>query len=151
MATIADHLSHALTRMKRGEERPDLGRVSELAKNCEERADEIVRRSSRLLDQTTDGYRLRRLLSQADDVADTLEGTAFMLTIMPRTSTRNHLNARGARRAGQPQRPRTRPLLEGPRSLAHRKPGRDRNSGTIEAGRASGTRSPAPSASSANV
>src|SRR5580765_134133 len=83
MATIADHLSHALTRMKRGEERPDLGRVSALAKNCEERADEIVRRSSRMLDQTSDGYRLRRLLSQADDVADALEGTAFMLTVVP--------------------------------------------------------------------
>ena len=58
MATIADHLSHALTRLKHGEGRPDLGRVSELAKNCEERADEIVRRSSRLLDQTNDGHLL---------------------------------------------------------------------------------------------
>ena len=75
--------SHALTRLKHGEGRPDLGRVSELAKNCEERADEIVRRSSRLLDQTDDGHLLRRLLSQADDVADALEGTAFMLTVVP--------------------------------------------------------------------
>ena len=83
MATIADHLSHALTRLKHGDGRPDLGRVSELAKNCEERADEIVRRSSRLLDQTNDGHLLRRLLSQADDVADALESTSFMLTVVP--------------------------------------------------------------------
>jgi uncharacterized protein Yka (UPF0111/DUF47 family) len=85
MATIADHLAHALTRLKHGDGRPDLGRVSELAKNCEERADEIVRRSSRLLDQTNDGHRLRRLLSQADDVADALEKTSFMLTVVPPT------------------------------------------------------------------
>ena len=42
-----------------------------------------MRRSSRLLDQTGDGHRLRRLLSEADDVADLLEETAFMLTVVP--------------------------------------------------------------------
>jgi len=83
MSTIAEHVSHALTGLKRGEGHDDVGRVSDLAKGLEARADEIVRRSSRLIDGTGDGHQLRRLLTEADDVADALEETAFMLTLVP--------------------------------------------------------------------
>ena len=119
--------------MKHGEERPDLGRVSELAKNCEERADEIVRRSSRMLDQTIGrlpaappalpGGRRRRC-ARGNSVH--AHGRAS------EHRQEEHLNARGARRTGQPRRPRIRPLpRKGSRSLSHRKPGqRSKNSST---------------------
>ena len=82
LSTIAEHVSHALTRATRGEGHDEVGSVSERVTGLEAQADEIVRRSSRLLDQTGDGHDLRRLLSEADDAADVLEDVAFLLTLM---------------------------------------------------------------------
>ena len=82
LSNIAEHLSHALTRATRGEGYDEFVSVSERVTGLEAQADEIVRRSSRLLDQTGDGYDLRRLLSEADDAADVLEDVAFWLTLM---------------------------------------------------------------------
>ena len=83
LSTIAEHLHRALTRVTRGEGRDEAASVSEVVTGLEARADEIVRRSSRLLDQTGDGHHLRRLLNEADDAADMLEETAFLLTLVP--------------------------------------------------------------------
>ncbi len=59
-------------------------RAAELAKRWETRADEIVRRSYRLRDQSGGVHLLARLLSEADEIADALEEAAFLLTLVPR-------------------------------------------------------------------
>jgi len=83
VSTIAEQLRHALTRVTKGDGRGEVASVSEMVTGLEARADEIVRRSSRLLDHTGDGHHLRRLLSEADDAADLLEEAAFLLTLVP--------------------------------------------------------------------
>jgi hypothetical protein len=83
VSTIAEQLCHALTRVTKGDGRGEVASVSEMVTGLEARADEIVRRSSRLLDHTGDGHHLRRLLSEADDAADLLEEAAFLLTLVP--------------------------------------------------------------------
>jgi uncharacterized protein Yka (UPF0111/DUF47 family) len=83
MSTLAEHVAHALTRLKRGDGHNDVRSTAELAKGYKAGADEIVRRSSRVLDQTGHGLHLRRLLGKADDVADALEEAAFMLRLVP--------------------------------------------------------------------
>jgi uncharacterized protein Yka (UPF0111/DUF47 family) len=83
MATLADHVSRVLTRLKKGEPHDKVRRTVELAKGWETRAGEIVRRSSRLIDQSGDGHQFHLLLSAADSVTGTLEEAAFLLTLMP--------------------------------------------------------------------
>jgi uncharacterized protein Yka (UPF0111/DUF47 family) len=118
-----------LTRATRGEGYDEVGNVSERVTVLEAHADEIVRRSSRLLDQTGDGYDLRRLLGEADDAADVLEETAFLLTLVAvRSDPKNialleglaDLVRRGAREYVR--------CLEDARDLAH-PPGAGRSSG----------------------
>lgn len=58
-------------------------RTARLAKAWETRADEIVRQSSRSIDQPDGDHVLGPLLSQADNVADALEEAAFLLTLVP--------------------------------------------------------------------
>ena len=83
MSTLADHVSYVLTRLKNSEPHDKVHRDVELAKRWDTRAGEIVRRSSRLLDQSGDNHQFQLLLAAAGDVADNLQQTAFLLTLLP--------------------------------------------------------------------
>ena len=63
------------------------------AKAWETRADDLVRRSRTVLEHTSTGVVLSRLLTEADDVADGLEEAAFLLTMAPQGTSRKGLEA----------------------------------------------------------
>jgi uncharacterized protein Yka (UPF0111/DUF47 family) len=83
VATLAERLRHVLVRARAGRGASQAARTAALAKTWETRADELVTRACRLRDQGAGATILTRLLASADDVADALEETAFLLTLIP--------------------------------------------------------------------
>ena len=83
VATLAERLRQTLMRVKSGRRGPQAERAAVVAKAWETRADELVIRACRLCDQSAGTHILARLLMTADDVADALEETAFLLTLIP--------------------------------------------------------------------
>jgi uncharacterized protein Yka (UPF0111/DUF47 family) len=83
VAEMAEELCRVLARVTRGAEQVDDASVCEDITALAARAHEIARRSSRLLDQTGEAHQLRRLLSETDDAASSLEEAAFLVTLVP--------------------------------------------------------------------
>jgi uncharacterized protein Yka (UPF0111/DUF47 family) len=83
VAALAERLRTVLIQERGAGAGAARARAAALAKAWEARADELVRNSSRTLDRSTGGQILKRLLTQADDVADALEEAAFLLTLAP--------------------------------------------------------------------
>lgn len=83
LSALSDRLRGALTLLKGQDGFDEVARTADVAKAWETRASEIVRRSSRLLEQTNDGHHLRRLLTEASTVSEMLEQAAFKLTLFP--------------------------------------------------------------------
>jgi hypothetical protein len=84
VSALSDRLRGALIRLKGHGAPEDAARTADVAKVWEQRAVDIVRRSTRLLEYTNDGHNLRRLLTEAETAADVLEQAAFTLTLVPR-------------------------------------------------------------------
>lgn len=93
MSALAERLRRTLTLATGSRAQDEIGRTAKLARGWEARADELVRHSSRMLGRPDGGEPLTRLLAQADDVADALEETAFLLTLVPETATHDHAAA----------------------------------------------------------
>ena len=83
VATLAERLRQTLMRIKGGHRGTQAERAAVVAKTWETRADELVIRACRLRDQSAATNIAARLLVTADDVADALEETAFLLTLIP--------------------------------------------------------------------
>jgi uncharacterized protein Yka (UPF0111/DUF47 family) len=83
IVSLAERLLGALAQLKNGVTREDAIRAAELASTWEIRADEIVRHASRLFDHGGNSGHLMRLLSEADEAADALEETAFLVKLIP--------------------------------------------------------------------
>ncbi len=83
LSALAERLRRTLARPGIALAQDEIARTARLAKSWETRADEMVRQVSRSLDRADGVQALRRLLGQADDVADALEESAFLLTLVP--------------------------------------------------------------------
>ena len=84
VSALSDRVRSALIRLKGHGVGEDTARTADVAKVWEQRAAEIVRRSTRLLEYSNDGHNLRRLLTEANTVAALLEQATFTLTLVPR-------------------------------------------------------------------
>jgi uncharacterized protein Yka (UPF0111/DUF47 family) len=83
LSALSDRLRGSVIRLRGHDSTDDAARTADVAKLWEQRAAEIVRHSTRMLAHTNDGHNLRRLLTEADSVADVLEQAAFTLTLVP--------------------------------------------------------------------
>jgi len=83
LSALSDRLRGAVIQLRGHDSIEDATRTADVAKQWEQRAEEIVRRSTRLLAHTNDGHDLRRLLTEAESVAEVLEQAAFTLTLVP--------------------------------------------------------------------
>jgi uncharacterized protein Yka (UPF0111/DUF47 family) len=82
VTALADRLRRSLMRL-RARLPEETARTADLAKAWETRADDIVRRTVRAAQQADERPELRRLILEADDAADALEESAFLLTLVP--------------------------------------------------------------------
>jgi uncharacterized protein Yka (UPF0111/DUF47 family) len=83
MSALAERVRATLARIDGSASAPVIARTAALAKAWEIHADEIVRSSNHTIERRNEDRHLEHLLEQADDVADALEETAFLLTLIP--------------------------------------------------------------------
>ena len=93
VAALAERLHQTLLRIKGGHCGSPAERAAVVAKAWETHADQLVIRACRLRDQSNGAKVLARLLVTADDVADALEETAFLLTLVPEKAEAGGLGA----------------------------------------------------------
>jgi uncharacterized protein Yka (UPF0111/DUF47 family) len=82
VAALAQTLNETLYQLKAGANRSGLSAVVGRAKRWESKADDIVIRARQAQRHLPDSEAVRRLLPVADDVADKLEETVFLLTLL---------------------------------------------------------------------
>jgi uncharacterized protein Yka (UPF0111/DUF47 family) len=80
---LADAVRNVLSQVNGSFDRDQIARVAVLAKRWETRADELLNRVREITHRSNNGMQFRRLTEQADDVADSLEETAYLLTLLP--------------------------------------------------------------------
>ena len=80
---LADAVRDALEHINGSVHRDRIARMAMLAKRWETKADELLNRVREVARRSGDGMSFRKLTEQADDVADSLEEIAYLLTLLP--------------------------------------------------------------------
>ena len=83
IAAAIEWISHAVTRLKRHESRPESATAVSLIRTWQVRADEFARRTTRLIDHSNELQHFRRLMSDGGHAVKALERAAFALTLIP--------------------------------------------------------------------
>jgi len=83
IAAAVDWISRTVTRLKSQKPRADSAATASLVRTWRSHADEIVRRTSRLLDHSAELQHFRQLVTDGDRAVRALEQTAFTLTLVP--------------------------------------------------------------------
>lgn len=89
---LADAVRNVLTQVNGSIDRDQIARMAILAKRWETRADELLNRVREAARRSGDGMHFRKLTEQADDVADSLEEIAYLLTLLPSEPISTNLN-----------------------------------------------------------
>ena len=80
---LADAVSNNLGQLTAARQTEQTSRMAVLAKRWESRADDLLNRLREVARRTGDGMQMRKLMEEADDVADSLEEVAWLLTLLP--------------------------------------------------------------------
>lgn len=80
---LADAVSTNIGQLTGARQAEQTSRMAVLAKRWESRADELLNRLREVARRTGDGAQMRKLTEEADDVADSLEEIAWLLTLLP--------------------------------------------------------------------
>jgi len=83
IAAAVDWISRTVTRLKSKKPRTDNAATASLVRTWRSHADEIVRRTARLLDHSDELQHFRQLVTDGDRAVRALEQTAFTLTLVP--------------------------------------------------------------------
>jgi uncharacterized protein Yka (UPF0111/DUF47 family) len=80
---LADAVNNSLIQRNDTTQKEQISRMAVLAKRWETKADNLLNRVREVAQRTGDGAQIRRLTEEADDVADSLEEIAYLLTLLP--------------------------------------------------------------------
>jgi uncharacterized protein Yka (UPF0111/DUF47 family) len=80
---LADAVNNCLIQKNDSLQKEHISRMAVLAKRWETKADNLLNRVREVAQRTGDGIQIRKLTEEADDVADSLEEIAYLLTLLP--------------------------------------------------------------------
>ena len=83
LAGMVERIHKAIAQLRAQTPPPDTMRTATLMRNWKSDADMILERARRTIDSVTDGWHLRRLLSEGDRASKVLDEAAFTLTLVP--------------------------------------------------------------------
>lgn len=89
---LADAVRNVLNQANGLVDHDQIARVAVLAKRWETKADELLNRVREITRRSSNGMQFRKLTEQADDIADSLEEIAYLLTLLPGEPLSTKLN-----------------------------------------------------------